>query len=81
MSTMTAPLISKIIWKTPQLEAVPEYFPDHSSYNHATTNLAIYCNKASKDKLSKAQNMQSSIVIQVREKIHDRLFISTCLFH
>ena len=48
------------------------------SYNRAATNLAIYSNEMSKDKLSKALTKQSSIVIQVHGKLQENLFISTC---
>ena len=36
-------------------------------YNHATSNLAIYSNETSKDRLSEAYNRQSIIVIHVYE--------------
>ena len=44
-------------------------------YNQATTNLAISSNETSQDKTSKALNRQSSIAIQVQDKIH-----KTCSF-
>ena len=46
------------------------------AYNHATTNLAIYSNETVRGK-----NRQSIIVIQVRDKLHENLFNSTCSFH
>ena len=45
------------------------------SYNHATSCLAIYSHEASRDKLSEAENRQSIIVIQVHDKLHEKLFI------
>ena len=39
-----------------------------------TTNLAIYFSETSQDKLSKAKNRQSIIVIKVHEKLHENLF-------
>ena len=50
-------------------------------YNHATTNLAIYSNEISQDKLSEALHRQSIILTQVHDKLHDNLFISTCSLH
>ena len=39
-------------------------------YNHATSNLAIYSNETSQDKLSEASNRLSIIVIQVHDNLH-----------
>ena len=49
-------------------------------YNHATSNLAIYFHKTSQDKPPEAYKRQSIIVIQVHDKLHEKLFISTCSF-
>ena len=46
-------------------------------YNQATSNRAIYSQETSQDKLSEASNRQSIIVIQVHDKLHEKLFIST----
>ena len=47
-------------------------------YNQATSSLAINSHETSEDKLSEALNRQSIIVIQVHDKLHENLFISTC---
>ena len=47
-------------------------------YNHATSNLAMYSHETSQNKLSEAWNRQSIIVIQVHDKLYEKLFISTC---
>ena len=49
-------------------------------YNHATSILAIYFHETFQDKLSEAVNRQSIIVIQVDDKLHEMLLISTCSF-
>ena len=49
-------------------------------YNHATSNLAINSHETSQDKLPKARNRQSIIVIQVHDKLHEKLLVSTCSF-
>ena len=50
-------------------------------YNHATTNLAIYSNGVSQDKLSKASNGQSIILIQMQDKLNENMFTCTCSFY
>ena len=49
-------------------------------YNHTTSNLAIYTHETSQHKLPVALNRQSIIVIQVHDKLHENLFISTFSF-
>ena len=49
-------------------------------YNHTTSNLAIFSQETSQDKLPEAYNRQSIIVIQVHDKLHEKLFISTYSF-
>ena len=51
-----------------------------NTYNQATSNLALYSHETSQDKLSEAPNRQSIIAIQVQDKLHEKLFISTCSF-
>ena len=71
------------IIKSPPLK--PQNWPKTwpcSLYNHATSNLAINFHETSQDKLSEALNRRrrSIIVIQVHDKLHEKLFISTCSF-
>ena len=56
------------------------YFGENKTNNQATNNLAIYFHQTSQDKLSEASNRQSFIVIQLHDKLHEKLFISTCSF-
>ena len=51
-----------------------------TTYNHTTSNLAIYAHETARDKLSEAWNRKSIIVIQVHDKLHEKVFISTCSF-
>ena len=43
--------------------------------------LWIYPNETSQDKLLEAYNRQSIIAIQVHDKLHEYMFVSTCSFH
>ena len=45
-------------------------------YNNATSNLAIYSHETSQNKLSEALNRQSIIVIQMHDKLHEKLLFS-----
>ena len=49
-------------------------------YNHTATNLAIYSNETSQDKLSEAYNRLPILVIEVPDKLHEKLFIFLCWF-
>ena len=55
-------------------------FQHFSFYNHAASNLAMYSHETSQDKLQEAQNRQSIILTLVHDKLHEKLFISTCPF-
>ena len=47
-------------------------------YNHATTNLALHNAKTSQDKLSITMHLQSIIVTQMYNKLHENVFTSPC---
>ena len=47
---------------------------------HTTSNLAIYSHETSQDKLPEAYDRQSINVIQMHDKLHEKLFISICSF-